>query len=357
MLKGTYEHADTFVQRDVNPIGIWRPVKLIEHDDVREEHQPWIRTSLGDDAQSAAIAVAWPLWNDGAPQGADLAVRIVSPADDAVAARASRPVELVAGANVVDQTLTVHSPRLWSTWDRGTPALYRAEFTLARPGKESIRRSVDFGIRTVELRRSADETRLYLNGKPLYLRGATYWPELYLSNVDRARYERDVATAVRAGINAFRVHVHTENPEFYEVCDRAGVILFQDFDLNWAFPTDEAFAGRAVKLFGSMIRELRNHPSIAVWIAMNEVNGDPNTVRPGPQLVAEARRIDPTRPTIKNSHNMRDDLESGDTTAARCGEGTSPRFTAPPKNLQRSSGSTRRRRRSGRAWFRKSPRA
>jgi len=119
---------------------------------------------------------------------------------------------------------------------------------------------VKFGIRTIELRRSANETRFYLNGKPLYLRGATYWPDVYLSNVDRARYERDVAAAVRAGINALRIHVHTENPEFYEVCDRMGVVLLQDFDLNWTFPADEAFTGRAVKLYGGMILKLRNHP-------------------------------------------------------------------------------------------------
>jgi beta-mannosidase len=40
MVKGTYEHADTFVQRDVNPVGIWRAVKLILHDGVREDGPP-----------------------------------------------------------------------------------------------------------------------------------------------------------------------------------------------------------------------------------------------------------------------------------------------------------------------------
>lgn len=312
MLKGTYEHADGMIQQNVNPVGIFKPVKLILHDDVREENEPWIRTSLADDTKSATIAVSWPLWNDGAPQVADLTVKIVSLTDDSVAAQAGRPVDLIAGANSVDQTLTVHSPRLWSTWDRGTPALYRAKLTLSRPGKEPISRSVDFGIRTVELRRSASETRLYLNGKPVYLRGTCYIPDIYLSNMDRSRYERDVMAAVRAGMNAFRIHVHTEDPEFYKICDRAGVVVFQDFDLNWNFPEDEEFTGRAVKLFGAMIRKLRNHPSVAVWIAMNEVYTEfYNTVRPGPQLVAEAKRIDGTRPVIKSA-GMRDDLESGD---------------------------------------------
>jgi len=48
---------------------------------------------------------------------------------------------------------------------------------------------VHFGVRSVELRRSADETRFFINGRPLYVRGATYWPDLYMSKMSRARYE------------------------------------------------------------------------------------------------------------------------------------------------------------------------
>ena len=29
MVKGTYEHSDTFIQRDVNPVGIYGKVELI----------------------------------------------------------------------------------------------------------------------------------------------------------------------------------------------------------------------------------------------------------------------------------------------------------------------------------------
>ncbi|MGA2114509.1 MAG: helix-turn-helix domain-containing protein [Bryobacteraceae bacterium] len=56
---------------------------------------------------------------------------------------------------------------------------------------------------------------------------------------------------------------------------------------------------------------MRNHPGIFAWIAMNEAGREASTVRPGPQLVAEAKALDPTRPTIKNT-SARDDPESGD---------------------------------------------
>jgi len=41
------------------PIGIWRPVELILHDEVRDQNQPWIRTSLAGNAQSATVAIQW----------------------------------------------------------------------------------------------------------------------------------------------------------------------------------------------------------------------------------------------------------------------------------------------------------
>jgi len=311
MVKGTYEHADTFVQRDVNPVGIWRPVKLILHDGVREDGPPWVSTALSPDAASATVAVTWPIRNDAEPQAAGVSVRIVSLTDGKVAAQSSQPVELAAGANSIERHLHIDAARLWNTWDRGAPALYRADLELTRAGRAPLRRQATFGIRTVALSRTANETRFSLNGKPIYLRGTTYWPDVYISNMDRARYERDVAAAFRAGFNAFRIHVHTENSEFYEICDRMGMLVLQDFDLNWAFPEDADFTARAVRLFESTIRQLRNHPSIVAWIAMNEAGGRASTVRPGPQLVAAAKALDPTRPTIRNS-SARDDPESGD---------------------------------------------
>jgi beta-mannosidase len=64
-----------------------------------------------------------------------------------------------------------------------------------------------------------------------------------------------------------------------------------------------------------MIERLRNHPSVICWIAMNEATwiegGIRGKTRPGPQLVAEAGKLDPARPVIKNS-GERDSIESGD---------------------------------------------
>jgi len=79
--------------------------------------------------------------------------------------------------------------RVSGTLLRGGSALHRADLEVRSAGEAQLASSTTFGIRTIELRRTATETRLLFNGKPIYLRGATYWPDLYLSAIDRPRYE------------------------------------------------------------------------------------------------------------------------------------------------------------------------
>lgn len=61
----------------------------------------------------------------------------------------------------------------------------------------------------------------------------------------------------------------TTDDEFYEACDRYGILVFDDFWLNSHpnLPDDVfAFNRNAVE----KIKRLRNHPSIAVWCGDNE---------------------------------------------------------------------------------------
>jgi hypothetical protein len=324
LLKGSYEHADTFVQRDVNPVGIWKPVELLLHDELRESDIPAVTSSLSQDQKQATLKVAWWVFNEGEAADVRYIVQVRSKDTEERVATSTQVVRLESGDNALETTVTIPSPRLWRTWDRGSQPLYEASLQLMRSGSATLSSSVTFGIRTVELRRNVNETRFFINGKPLYLRGTTYWPDLYLSNMDRTRYERDIRAAVHAGLNAIRVHVHTENPEFYAISDRLGIVVIQDNDLNWMFPTDQQFSARAVQHFGTMVKLLRNHPSVIAWVAMNEVfwgegkgqrmikgrtKSDAKAV--GSQLVGAAHELDPTRPVIEDS-GISNDLASGD---------------------------------------------
>jgi beta-galactosidase/beta-glucuronidase len=313
MLKGTYEHADTFIQRDVNPVGIWRPVKLGLHKGLRSAERAAIDTSVTENS-SARVSVSWPVILDDERGKADFTVRILSDACGTTAAHVSKRVDLGPGRSDLSASVSLDSPKLWSTWDRGEPNLYRAELCVQAPGMAPLRASETFGIRTVELRRSDRETTFLLNGRPIFLRGTNYFPDAYLSALDRSRYERDLSAIVRAGMNAVRVHVHVENEEFYELCDRMGLVVMQDSDLNWLYPTSESFCRRAVSVFEAMIKKLRNHPSVICWVCQNEPHGRAESrmhkLRPGPQLQEAATRLTPSHPVIRSSDV--DDPHSGD---------------------------------------------
>ncbi len=332
LMKGTYEHADTFVQRDVNPVGIYGSVKVLFHSGILVGPAVGIDVALRDAAgavagrdapASATVRASIPLVVEQAPGKVQVRCSILED-DTRLVVATTELVETITdtGNRDVVAQLSVRDPRRWSTWDRGQPNTYRLLVELSQAGAVIHTTTTRFGMRQVDLQRSKEETRFFLNGAPLYLRGTTYFPEVYVSRMSRQRYYGDLLAMKAAGCNAVRIHVHVEQPEFYDLCDELGIAVIQDSDFNWVHPTDSAWLERAVKVFGDMILDLRTHPSIIAWICMNEplsevgerheyAKGRQLNVQPGPQLEAEARRLDPTRPRIRGS-GAADDPNSGD---------------------------------------------
>ena len=316
LMKGTYEHADTFVQRDVNPVGIYGSVKVLFHSGTLVGPGVGIDVTLRDAAGAVAgqdapvpatVRASVPLIAERAP-GKVQVRRSILEDDTRLVVATTEPVDTIAdtGNRDVVAQLSVRNPRRWSTWDRGQPNTYRLLVELSQAGTVIHTTTTRFGMRQVDLQRSKEETRFFLNGAPLYLRGTTYFPEVYVSRMSRQRYYGDLLAIKAAGRNAVRIHVHVEQPEFYDLCDELGIAVIQDSDFNWVHPTDSAWLERAVKVFGDMILDLRTHPCIIAWICMNEplsevgerheyAKGRQLNVQPGPQLEAEARRLDPTR--------------------------------------------------------------
>ena len=317
MIKGAYEHADTFIQRDVNPVGIWSGVELRFHHELRLEEDVHIAAVPSADFSGACVKIHFCAIADTACS-AVLRVRIVEKDTGKTVAEESCALALSEERCEKAVETTINGPRLWNTWDRGGQNLYVAELQLFTPNTAGTpyRATYTFGVRSLELVRNADEITYYLNGKKLYLRGTAYFPDNYVSAMCGERYLRDLSAIKAAGFNAVRVHVHVEKPEFYSLCDAMGIAVMQDSDLNWTHPATPEWMGRAVKVFGDMVRLLRNHPSVITWICMNEptgyAGGEMMRKMPGPQLYAEAGRLDPYRPAIMGSGGA-DDPDSGDT--------------------------------------------
>src|SRR5918997_3480387 len=171
-----------------------------------------------------------------------------------------REVQIEEGENRFEIGFHVPDVRVWSTWDRGEQPLY--ELVLSCAGAEERTR---FGASTVELR----DWKVYLNGERIFLRGINYLPsDAYPARATEELLRADASLVREAGMNAVRVHAHVSDREFYEACDELGLLVVQDFPLQWTHR--RSILGPAVTQAGEMARILRGNASVGIYLAHDE---------------------------------------------------------------------------------------
>ena len=258
-VKGAYGAVDQKPD-DITPLGITRPVSVRACDGLTIQDLA-VDTRLIDDS-NAVVEVEIELDRQPpAPVGIELTL---SPRNF------SATDQYRASATVSNRTaklaIPVSHPQLWWTWDHGKPNLYTLQVRLRDEAGEVLDgRSLAVGIREIE----RIGWTWYLNRKRLFIRGTNYYYHLFLSEMDRAAYERDLGLILQMNVNLIRLHCHFSNPEFYDVADELGVLVWQDFLEAW-YPEDRAFSLRAAELYDPLIRYVRNHPCVASWTTCDE---------------------------------------------------------------------------------------
>ncbi|MCA1761222.1 MAG: glycoside hydrolase family 2 protein, partial [Bacteroidales bacterium] len=191
---------------------------------------------------------------------------------------ATSTVELKKGVGKYSVDFEIANPKLWWTNGLGEAHLYNISGEL-KIGGSKVSEDTRIGIRTLELVREKDAagTSFYfkLNGHPVFMKGANYIPnDVFLPRVTEENYRKVVETAKISNNNMLRVWgggVYEEDI-FYDLCDEAGILVWQDFMFACAmFPGDEAFLDNVKQEAIDNVKRLRNHPSIGLWCGNNEI--------------------------------------------------------------------------------------
>ena len=315
MVKGLYEHADELIPPVVNPIGLWRPASLIASESVICERVKVFSKILSE--QEAEITLEFTLHNyTPSSQTVECEFSLEGETFEEILIQEQFSTQASPGQSSLKKNYRLKNPKLWWPWDQGTPHLYRLTSKTAVDSGITETFTGVIGVREVKLIRTPEETSFIINGRKVFIRGATYIPDIYLSRMNLEKYKEDMECIKDCNINLIRLHVHVDRPELYDLCDRMGIMIYQDFELNWAHPTTAEWEEEATLLFKEMINMLQVRPSIICWCCHNEPVtqfGNKNyQEHPDPRLYKEALKLDSSRPVFQGSGEVKDYQYSGD---------------------------------------------
>ena len=174
----------------------------------------------------------------------------------------------------------IAEPELWWPNGMGGQPLYRIEVQLVEGSTTLDTKSFQMGLRTLELRREPDawgeSFSFVVNGVPIFAKGSNWIPaDTFPARVNPDRLEALLKAAAAANHNMIRVWGggYYEVEAFYDLCDRLGILVWQEFMFACSvYPLgDQAFlAGVRVEV-SEQVRRLRHRACLALWCGNNEM--------------------------------------------------------------------------------------
>ena len=277
--------------------GIWQPVTL-------RRHGPVVITDVFVNADPDDLHVRVELENrDGAvPISARLGVRTLGRAEEQAA---SVPP---GGRVTVDVDLgRTDAPR----WSPDDPVLHELDLDAWTPHGPSDTVTLRYGLRTVRL----DGHRMLVNGEPFRMKSVLvqgFRADGLYAEGGEAQMREEIEAAKAMGFNMLRLHIKAFDPRYLDLCDEIGVLVHSDIPVaepiaHEEMGGDSELTRRCVRAAVGQVRRDRNHPSIVLWSAMNEICDGRREARKWPQYESFARTLyaavaaeDPSRPVIEN---------------------------------------------------------
>ncbi len=256
------------------PIGVWKEIRL-EGYSVRFE-DIHLRQTLNEHVASLSADISAEA---GDREEVIASIRVTSPGGEQFE-KNEKLLRLYEGASCfANLSVEIPDPQLWWPNGYGSQPLYEVEVTL-KDGKEILdQRAYQIGLRTIELRQKPDqwgkEFTFSVNGVRLFAKGADWIPTDSLpTRITESMLEGLIKSAVDANMNMLRVWGGGYYPEdmFYNLCDRYGILLWQDFMFACGiYPADADFFENVRVEAIENVRRLRHHAALALWCGNNEM--------------------------------------------------------------------------------------
>ena len=197
-------------------------------------------------------------------------------------------------------------------WSPEHPNVYAIEFQMEikagkeKDGKEIKRAEYAFPVvRTFGFRKfDCLKGDYYLNDQILKIQGISYnqqWSEGGLWTFDNPKLEKDLKAVKAAGYNAIRSCGAPLTEEALDICDKIGLIVFQEFPIHTMKSTPQGLE-IAKKLLNDMVKEQHHHPCIGIWVLGSE-NGS-FLLQNGNKMLNTISPMDMTRPVISNFNSI-----------------------------------------------------
>ncbi len=295
--------------------GIYRHVWLTVVDPLHVAHWGTYVSTPRVDSASAEVAVRSGLENDGsAERRGTLRALVLDPSGREVA-RAETTFALPAGGTIeIAQQLHVAAPQRWSV---ETPSLYSLRTEVLDGKRVADTTSTTFGIRTAVFDK---DLGFLLNGRPVKLKGVNLHEDggAVGSAIPEAVWRDRLERLKAMGANAIRTSHNPPSVGFLDLCDSLGFLVMAEAFDEWGIGKAANgyhlyFGDWGDRDLADFVRRDRNHPSIVLWSAGNELYnsqlgvGEQTTPEGADvlrRLVAIVHREDPTRPVTTGNDQI-----------------------------------------------------
>jgi mannosylglycoprotein endo-beta-mannosidase len=188
--------------------------------------------------------------------------------------------------------LSFANPKLWWPAGYGKQDLYAMKISFLEKGtKLCDSQTVNVGIREIqtEWNVTTKSKEVLVNGQKIFIKGGNWIISDAMLRFTNARYDTEIRYHRDMNLNLIRIWggALIERPEFYEACDKYGMLVLQDFwmsgDCNgrWEDPMklEDQWKRRKypddhhlfLESAADMIKMVRNHASLAIWCGGNEI--------------------------------------------------------------------------------------